>query len=67
MSASGRRAAQLGRGSAVRDELGVDAAFADASRDQLRVLTAEVDDEDGPLLGRRLRRSWTTAASAISP
>jgi hypothetical protein len=40
----------------VADELGVDAALADAARDQLRVLAAEVDDEDGPLLELRLRR-----------
>jgi hypothetical protein len=33
----------------VRDELGVDAALPDATRDQLRVLTAEVDDEHRPL------------------
>jgi hypothetical protein len=34
------------------DELGVDTALAHASGDQLRVLAAEVDDEDGALLGR---------------
>jgi hypothetical protein len=33
------------------DEFGVDAALADPARDQLRVLTAEVDDEDRPLFG----------------
>jgi hypothetical protein len=36
------------------DELGVDAALAHAARDQLRVLAAEVDDEDGTLFGCRL-------------
>jgi hypothetical protein len=40
----------------MRDELGVDPALADAARDQLRVLPAEVDDEDWTLLGRGLRR-----------
>jgi hypothetical protein len=40
----------------VADELGVDATLADAARDQLRVLAAEVEDEDGPLLELRLRR-----------
>ena len=35
----------------VRDELGVDAALADPTRDELRVLPAEVDDEDRPVLG----------------
>ena len=38
----------------VVDELRVDAALAHAPGDQLRVLAAEVDDEDGTLLGRRL-------------
>jgi hypothetical protein len=40
----GRRAA---RSSAVADDLGVDARLADAPGDQLGVLGAEVDDEDG--------------------
>jgi hypothetical protein len=39
----------------MRDELRVDAALADAARDQLRVLATAVDDEDGALLGRLLR------------
>jgi hypothetical protein len=34
----------------VRDELRVDAALADAARDQLGVLAAEVDDEDRAFL-----------------
>ena len=38
----------------VVDELRVDAALPDAPRDQLRVLAAEVDDEDGALFRRRL-------------
>ena len=42
------------RGGRVMDELRVDAALADAPRDQLRVLAAEVDDEDGALFRRRL-------------
>ena len=36
------------------DELRVDAALAHAPGDQLRVLAAEVDDEDGALFGWRL-------------
>jgi hypothetical protein len=39
------------------DELRVDPAFANASRDQLRVLAAEVDDQNGTPLGRGLRES----------
>jgi hypothetical protein len=35
----------------VVDELGVDPAFAHAPGDQLRVLPAEVDDEDRAFLG----------------
>jgi hypothetical protein len=35
------------------DELGVDAALADAACDQLRVLTAEVENQDRPLLRQR--------------
>jgi hypothetical protein len=34
----------------VADELRVDPALADAAGDQLCVLAAEVEDEDGPLL-----------------
>ena len=37
------------------DELRVDTRLAHASRDQLAVLAAEIDDEDRPLLRRRLR------------
>ena len=39
----------LGGRGRVRDDLAVDARFAHAARDQLRVLGAEVDDEDGAL------------------
>ena len=39
----------------VRDELRVDTRLADASRDQLAVLAAEVEDEDGALRPARLR------------
>jgi hypothetical protein len=35
----------------VLDKLRVDAALPHAARDELRVLAAEVDDEDGALLG----------------
>ena len=36
------------------DELRVDARLADAAGDQLRVLPAEVEHEDGTLLGEKL-------------
>ena len=52
MSASGFARADPLRRDVVRDELGVDAALAHAARDQLRVLAAEVDDEDWALLRR---------------
>ena len=44
----------LGGGQPVPDELRVHARLAHAPRDQLAVLAAEVDDEDGTLLGRGL-------------
>ena len=44
----------LGRGRLVRHELGVDARLADAPGDQLRVLAAEVEHQDRPLLRERL-------------
>ena len=47
--------ADLRRGQRVWDELGVDARIANASRDQLRVLAAEVEHEHRTLLGRGLR------------
>ncbi len=40
------------RGEPVPDELGVDARLANATRDELAVLAAEVDDEDRTLFGR---------------
>ena len=43
-------------GQPVPDELRVDARLAHAPCDQLAVLAAEVDDENRPLLRRRLRR-----------
>ena len=39
----------------VSHQLRVDAALPHAPRDQLRVLAAEVDDENGTLFRRRLR------------
>ncbi len=48
-------AAHLVGAERVRDELRVDAGVADAARDQLRVLAAEVEHEHGALLRRRLR------------
>ncbi len=38
---------ELGRGRVVGDDLRVQAGFADAARDELGVLGAEIDDEDG--------------------
>ena len=43
----------------VRDDLGVDVAFTDATRDELRVLGAEVDDENGIGVGVSLRHAST--------
>jgi len=48
----------------VRDELGVDARLPDAARDQLRVLAAEVDDEDGALLRGGFRKRDDVRVSA---
>ena len=59
----------LGGGDAVRDDLGVDRQLAHPTGDELGVLGAEVDDEDGVLvagggrsigrrLGQGLDRSW---------
>jgi len=43
----------------VRDDLGVDVALADPSRDQLRVLRPQVDDQDGALvIVRSLVAQW---------
>ncbi len=47
--------ADLRRAQRVRDELGVDAGIANASRDQLRVLAAEVEHEHRTLLGHWFR------------
>ena len=57
----------------VSDELGVDAALADAARDQLGVLAAEVEDEHRPVLRASLgvgerddrqRRTFVTGAGS---
>src|SRR6185295_7449772 len=45
---------ELGGRHAVRDELRVDAALAHAARDELGILAAEVDDENGALLCGRV-------------
>ena len=69
------RAHLLGR-DGVRHDLRVDGCLAHAPRDQLRVLGAEVDDEDGALLGGcsgllgRLRcglvgHCWASTVSAV--
>ena len=52
----GRLRRELGGGDRVGDDLGVDVGLADAAGDQLRVLGAEVDDEDGVEVGLQLRR-----------
>ena len=54
--ALGRRASISATGIAAGHDLGVHLALADPARDQLRVLGAEVDDQDGV---RRLRRVTT--------
>ncbi len=55
----------------VRDDLGVHVRLTDASRDELGVLGAEVDDEDGAVAGGRGGRghagSLVTDASLASP
>jgi hypothetical protein len=52
----------------VADELGVDAALADAARDQLRVLPPEVEDEDRPVLpGRELDNARLLSADSSAP
>jgi hypothetical protein len=50
----------------VADELGVDAALADAPGDQLCVLAAEVEDEDRALLRRTLREGQNLSPSGNS-
>ena len=60
------RADRVG-GGGVRDELRVNAALADAPRDQLRVLPAEVDDEDGTLFRGRLRERHHLSAGNSAP
>ena len=59
---------RLGR-DRVADELGVDAALAHAPRDQLRVLPAEVDDENRPILlaGERKNLRLLSADSSAPP
>jgi hypothetical protein len=50
----------------VADELGVDARLADAAGNQLRVLAAEIDDEDGTILRKRFRNRQPDDVSADS-
>ena len=58
---------RLGR-DRVADELGVDAALAHAPRDQLRVLAAEVENEDRPVLpGRELNDLCLLSADSSAP
>ena len=58
------RAHGLGR-DRVTDELRVDAALADAPRDQLRVLPAEVDDENRPVLRAGNCRTCASSAAIV--
>ena len=51
---------QLGGGDRVRDDLAVDVRLADAAGDELRVLGAEVDDEDRRTVADR----WVTVSAA---
>jgi hypothetical protein len=57
------------RADLVPDQLRVDATLPDAPRDQLRVLAAEVDDEDGTLLrcGLWQRNNFSGADSSAPP
>ena len=48
MSAAGLALSDVARRDFVADELGVHAALAYAPGDELRVLTAEIEDEDRP-------------------
>ena len=57
ISATGFRRCDLLDARPVGDKLGVDARLADAASDQLRVLAAEVEHEDRPLLGDAARRA----------
>ena len=73
--AGGTAGRDLGRGDRVRDDLGVDVRLAHPPGDELRVLRAEVDDEDrsrradvtvGRSAWRRAHGSpWRTTSSAF--
>ena len=52
---------------AVADELGVHAAFADASRDQLCVLAAEIHDEHRPFLGGAIGKRQNLSGDSSAP
>ena len=52
---------------AVADELGVHAALANAPRNQLGVLAAEIDDEHRPLLRRTLWQRQDFSADSSAP
>lgn len=58
--------ADLGGGGRVRHDLAVHARLADATGDELRILGAEVDDENGALGGVCAHRaaSWVSEVSA---
>ena len=70
----------LGRRHAVRHDLGVHVELADPAGDELGVLSAEVDDENGPPGGVRVRRvqdpdgrqggwanTWNSSSSQVAP
>jgi hypothetical protein len=59
--------AHLRRRDAVADELRVDAALANTSRDQLGVLPPEIDDQDGALLGKTLRQRQNFSGDSSEP
>jgi len=59
--------ADLVSGDTVADELGVNAAFAHAPRDQLRVLPAEIENEDRPLFRRPFRQRQNLSADSSAP
>jgi hypothetical protein len=51
----------------VPDELGVDTALANAPGNQLRVLAAQIDDDDRPLLRRTLWQRQDFSGDSSAP
>ena len=52
---------------AVPDELGVDTALANAPGNQLRILAAQIDDENRPLLRRTLWQRQDFSGDSSAP